>query len=169
MSAESITYTAKLKSPVGVLMQHLLCESNKRLQKNFWLNLSMTNKMFKHSDFVTICHVGKKTNRCNLQYYYMHICIFIVNLLFSRKTKNDADRSIINKYSLNLIIFLGKKNKGASRRAQNTRWVYKTQGEGSRDPTGQAVWFGRGPTVLPFCLGSSVIRPTRPRAIDHGS
>jgi len=85
-------------------MQHLLCESNKRLQKNFWLNLSMTNKMFKHSDFVTICHVGKKTNRCNLQYYYMHICIFIVNLLFSRKTKNDADRSIINKYSLNLIL-----------------------------------------------------------------
>jgi len=81
----------------------------------------MTNKMFKHSDFVTICHVGEKTNRCNLQYYYMHICIFIVNLLFSRKTKNAADQSIINKYSLNLIIFLGKKNKGASRRAQNTR------------------------------------------------
>jgi len=39
----------------------------------------------------------------------MHICIFIVNLLFSRKTKNAADRSIINKYSLNLIIFLGEK------------------------------------------------------------
>ena len=70
----------------------------------------MTNKMFKHSDFVTICHVGGKKNRCNLQYYYyMHICIFIVNLLFSRKTKNAADRSIINKYSLNLIIFLGGK------------------------------------------------------------
>jgi len=65
--------------------------------------------MFKHSDFVTICHVGEKTNRCNLQYYYMHICIFIVNLLFSRKTKHAADRSIINKYSLNLIIFLGGK------------------------------------------------------------
>jgi len=63
---------------------------------------------------------GKKTNRCNLQYYYyMQICIFIVNLLFSRKTKNAADRSIINKYSLNLIIFLGK-NKGASSRAQST-------------------------------------------------
>jgi len=70
----------------------------------------MTNKMFKHSDFVTICHVGGK--KIDATFSTIIICIYVSSLLiffFQGKQKNAADRSIINKYSLNLIIFLGKK------------------------------------------------------------